>query len=276
MDQNMMIIAGVGAVVVIGLALFFVLGNKKSQNVTTEDSVVDAPRESSTDAKIDKPSIKRESDFFDITKEVHKEKEVHTTKGTHQTHITPRHEENLVRSSIEEALDLPQSEQDKKDDQATPPLVFPSQDSSKITVYKELMEETPNVTPDSFKDFEGSSLMIVEDNLINQKILTSVLRTSNMNISIANNGQEALDYLEAGKIFDVVLMDISMPVMDGFVATQAIRQNPAYDKMPIVTFTAFTVGDEIERMFEMGANAFMTKPLNNRRLYTILKTFLSK
>jgi len=97
-----------------------------------------------------------------------------------------------------------------------------------------------------------------------------------MEIEIANHGQEALDLLlTEDKMFDIVLMDISMPVMDGLIATQRIRQHEAYDKMPIVTFTAFAMGKEIEQMFDAGCNAYLTKPLNVKKLYHAFSMFLT-
>jgi len=69
-------------------------------------------------------------------------------------------------------------------------------------------------------------------------------------------------------------MDISMPVMDGIEATGRIRQQERFDMVPIVTFTAFVGGEEIEQMFEAGSNAFLTKPLNINQLYTVFKIYI--
>lgn len=144
-----------------------------------------------------------------------------------------------------------------------------------LLVYKDSIEESPNIDLDCFTYFKGSRLLIVEDNLINQKIVLSVLKKSGMEIEIANNGQEALDLLNRDKkMFDIVLMDISMPVMDGIIATENIRKNPAYDSMVIIAFTAFAMGKEIEQMFDAGCNAYLTKPLNIKKLYHAFSMFL--
>jgi len=146
-----------------------------------------------------------------------------------------------------------------------------------VLVYRDAIEEMPNIDIDCFTYFKGAKLLIVEDNLINQKIIVSVLKKSGMNIEIANNGQEALDLLFIeGKRFDIVLMDISMPVMDGLIATERIREKSEFDSMPIVTFTAFAMGTEIEKMFDVGGNAYLTKPLNIKKLYSIFDMFLAK
>lgn len=147
----------------------------------------------------------------------------------------------------------------------------------RLLVYKEPIEETLNIDIDCFTYFKGSRLLIVEDNLINQKIIVSVLKKSGMEIDIANNGQEALDLLFIEKKqFDIILMDISMPVMDGLIATKHIREKTEFNTVPIVTFTAFAMGTEIEEMFHAGCNAYLTKPLNIKKLYTIFTMFLTQ
>ena len=146
-----------------------------------------------------------------------------------------------------------------------------------LLVYKEPIDEMPNIDIDCFTYFKGAKLLIVEDNLINQKIIVSVLKKSGMDIDIANNGQEALDLLFIErKRYDIVLMDISMPIMDGLIATERIRERSEFDMMPIVTFTAFAMGTEIEQMFNVGGNAYLTKPLNIKKLYSIFNMFLTQ
>ncbi|MDD2451564.1 MAG: response regulator, partial [Sulfurovum sp.] len=137
-------------------------------------------------------------------------------------------------------------------------------------------EETPNVTVDDFYNFKGARLLIVEDNRINQKIFQSVLQKSGILLTIANNGREALEYLYTpDREFDLVMMDINMPVMNGYDCTEKIRADHRFDTLPIITFTAFALGKEIERMYALGANGHMTKPLNSGRLYTVFNTYLS-
>jgi len=151
----------------------------------------------------------------------------------------------------------------------------PSSDTTPPLVVKELIPETEHIDLDCFIYFKGAKLLVVEDNPLNQKIIASVLKQSGMLIDIAQNGQEALDYLfEEKREYDLVLMDISMPVMDGIAATKIIRKVSRFDTMPIVTFTAFSLGAEIEAMFEAGANAYLTKPLNVAQLYTVFTLFI--
>jgi len=144
-----------------------------------------------------------------------------------------------------------------------------------VTVHRSSVPETPHITQESFKDFNGTKLLIVEDNIINQKVLTNILKPSGIKIEIANNGQEAVDMVKQAKDkFDLVLMDINMPVMDGYMATEMIRLNSEFDTLPIVAFTALALESEKQKIFNSGMNAFLIKPLNIGQLYTVFKLFV--
>ncbi len=139
------------------------------------------------------------------------------------------------------------------------------------------MSETPNIRRDHFAEFAGNNLLIVEDNLINQKVLTTILGTSGIDITLANNGEEAVVKVTTGKKrFDLVLMDINMPIMDGYTATKHIRDTKAFDDLPIVSFTALVLDSEVEKMYNAGINAFLDKPLNIGKLYTVFKIYMDK
>ncbi len=148
--------------------------------------------------------------------------------------------------------------------------------SKKVLTYKSTILETNYIEQNSFSVFKGRNLLIVEDNVINQKVLTNILSQSGMNMTIANNGLEAVKLItQQGKsTFDLVLMDINMPVMDGYTATQKIRYEKKFDSLPIVAFTALVLDSEIEKMFNCGINAFLAKPLNIGKLYTALAMYL--
>ncbi|MBT8348452.1 MAG: response regulator, partial [Sulfurovum sp.] len=151
------------------------------------------------------------------------------------------------------------------------------QDETKhVQVHRKDITETKGITQHSFSVFSGKNILIVEDNIINQKVLLSLLQHSGMSISIANNGQEAVDMVKENKVrFDLVLMDINMPIMDGYTATQMIRLDSQFDSMPIVSFTALVLESEIQKMFNSGINAFLAKPLNIGKLYTALSIYLA-
>ena len=135
--------------------------------------------------------------------------------------------------------------------------------------------ETPNISKQSFGAFSGASVLIVEDNLINQKVLLSLFNGSGIRVTVANDGVEALDAVENPKNrFDLVLMDINMPVMDGYEATRHIRSDAKYDDLPIVSLTGLGLPEEIAKMYALGMNAHLTKPVQVGRLYTVFSRFV--
>jgi CheY-like chemotaxis protein len=149
-------------------------------------------------------------------------------------------------------------------------------ESEKAKIYRSSILETQNIKQHNFSDFDGKKILIVEDNVINQKVLLNIFHLSGIEITIANNGQEAVNLVTRAqaKVFDLVLMDINMPVMDGFAATQAIRDEKKFDNMPIVAFTALVLDSEIKKMFNSGMNAYLDKPVKLGKLYTALAMFL--
>lgn len=108
---------------------------------------------------------------------------------------------------------------------------------------------------------ENKRILIVEDNLVNQKVLTSVLQKWKMKWDIANNGKEAIDILESGSIYDVIIMDLQMPVMDGFLATEHIRKKLKITT-PIIAMTASTLRNERVKCFDIGMNEYLAKPFS--------------
>jgi CheY-like chemotaxis protein len=157
-----------------------------------------------------------------------------------------------------------------------PKTLISSEKTTLLKVHKASIVETHYITQESFKEFSNKNLLIVEDNLINQKVLTNVLNHAEMNISIANNGKEAVDIVNnTTHAFDIILMDINMPIMDGYTATQMIRRDKKHDSIAIVAFTALVLDSEIDKMFHSGINAFLSKPLNLGKLYTVFSMYLS-
>ncbi len=146
--------------------------------------------------------------------------------------------------------------------------------STKLKVYTEDIAKTPDVSIDTFALFKGHKLLIVEDDIINQRVLQGVLKRSGMEIDIANNGEECLALLKEKKYYDMILMDINMPIMDGYTATREIRRNSEYDSIPIISLTALISPDEINKMFNIGMNAHLAKPFYKEKLFTAFDMFL--
>ena len=133
-----------------------------------------------------------------------------------------------------------------------------------------------NISKKDFNRFAGAKLLIVEDNPINQRVIKGLLGDSGIHLYFAENGLEAIDVVEEEAPFDLVLMDINMPVLDGIETTRRLREHKQYDDMPIVAFTGLNLKDQIERMQEAGMNAHMAKPLNIGRVYSVFNHFLAK
>jgi CheY-like chemotaxis protein len=115
------------------------------------------------------------------------------------------------------------------------------------------------------------NILLAEDNEINRKVAIALLQKAGHRIAIANNGREAVEILKKTTAFDVVLMDMHMPEMDGLEATRAIRQmdGPA-SKLPIVALTAAGSLSDIQTCMDAGMNYFLVKPFRMERLKTIL------
>ena len=119
-------------------------------------------------------------------------------------------------------------------------------------------------------------LLLVEDNAVNQRVVLAMLRKKNYAIDVANNGQEALDKLErATEPYNVILMDVQMPVLDGLETTKAIRRNNAWDNLPIIAMTAHAMIGDRERCLQAGMNAYVSKPVQQAGLIAVIEQYLA-
>ncbi|MDL2307379.1 response regulator [Desulfovibrio sp. OttesenSCG-928-C06] len=116
-------------------------------------------------------------------------------------------------------------------------------------------------------------ILLVEDNDINQLIAEELLKAVGYTVDIANNGQEALNMVMNGK-YDMVLMDIQMPVMDGLSATRAIRDTGLFDDLPIIAMSAHAMSGDREKSLESGMNDHITKPIEPEVVYATLDAWL--
>jgi len=117
------------------------------------------------------------------------------------------------------------------------------------------------------------TVLLVEDNPMNQKLAAFILKKWGIDFDLANNGIEACEMV-AKKPYQLVLMDIQMPEMDGYQATIKIR-NELKLTVPIVALTAHAVAAEVEKSKQLGMNGYLTKPFNEEALYRQLSTFLN-
>lgn len=122
----------------------------------------------------------------------------------------------------------------------------------------------------------NARLLLVEDNAVNQRVVLAMLRKKNYKIDVANNGQEALEKLEiATEPYNVVLMDVQMPVLDGLETTRAIRRNTKWDYLPIIAMTAHAMIGDRERCLQAGMNAYVSKPVQQAGLIAVIEEYLA-
>lgn len=125
------------------------------------------------------------------------------------------------------------------------------------------------VSFEELKPIQGARILLVEDNEVNQLVASENLIRAGFFVDIANNGQVALDMLETNS-YDVVLMDVQMPVMDGYEATRRIRADKKHQGLPILAMTANATAADQAKSLEVGMNAHMSKPLDPAKLYNVL------
>ena len=126
---------------------------------------------------------------------------------------------------------------------------------------------------------EGRRILVVEDDVRNVYSLTSILEPRGARVQIARNGREAIQAIEesfgkGGDAIDLVLMDVMMPIMDGLTATQQIRQNRDWKKLPIIMLTAKAMPDDQERCLAAGASDYMAKPLDVEKLLSLIRVWM--
>lgn len=133
---------------------------------------------------------------------------------------------------------------------------------------RESRQDELSVTPDQL---EGLNILIVEDIIANQEIIRSLLEPAGCTVSAANNGRDALDLLET-QIFDVVLMDIRMPILDGIDTTETIRRQAGpHQDVPIIALTADASAENNAQCLAAGADVFLTKPVIVSELFASIR-----
>ena len=125
----------------------------------------------------------------------------------------------------------------------------------------------------ALKSIMGAKILLVEDNKINQQVATELLEQAGFIVDVANNGQESLDMIKT-ITYDCVLMDVQMPVMDGYTATGKIRELEEFVDLPIVAMTANALAEDKKQALEAGMNDHVTKPINPENLFNALSRWV--
>ena len=142
------------------------------------------------------------------------------------------------------------------DDQASPP------------------PDTAKIDATDIARIVGASILLVEDNFLNQQLAMEMLTDAGLHVDAANNGREAIEAL-VRREYDLVLMDIQMPVMGGLEATQIIRKNAAWNRLPIIAMTAHAMQGYREECLSVGMNDYLSKPFDTDELLAILLRWIT-
>ncbi|KZN38074.1 histidine kinase [Pseudoalteromonas luteoviolacea CPMOR-2] len=161
-------------------------------------------------------------------------------------------------------------------------ILKPVNASVLLDAIMESFELTPQDSKDIVKtasesettEFNQERVLLVEDNSTNQEIANEMLCSLNLSVKIADNGQIAVDMVNS-EPFDIVLMDIQMPVMDGYSAAKAIRSNSQFDKLPIVAMTANVMKEDLEKCEQAGMDGHIGKPINFTQMAQTIRAHLA-
>jgi len=122
---------------------------------------------------------------------------------------------------------------------------------------------------DMLAPIHGSKILVVEDNVLNQEVALGLLEAEGFIVDIAQNGQEAIDQVQA-HAYDIVLMDMQMPVMDGLTATKQLRTMKKFKQLPIIAMTANAMDQDKQKCAEAGMNDHVAKPIDPYQLFSVL------
>ncbi len=132
----------------------------------------------------------------------------------------------------------------------------------------------PESMKDNLKTLGTKKILIAEDHTINQRVLQGILKDTGFELVFVQNGEEAVQALQDSKEFHLVLMDIHMPILNGYEATKIIRRESRFDSLPIIAMTADVSPEDIQRVKEHGMQAHLAKPIHAKHLYELLYTTL--
>ena len=135
---------------------------------------------------------------------------------------------------------------------------------------------TPALSPAVRERLVGARVLLVEDHPLNQQLASELLRRAGVDVVLAKDGREALAMLASEAPFDGVLMDCQMPVMDGYTATQELRRNPAWQRLPVIAMTASALAEDRDRALASGMNAHLTKPINVEAMLRTLSEWIGR
>jgi two-component system, chemotaxis family, sensor kinase CheA len=134
------------------------------------------------------------------------------------------------------------------------------------------------IEPESSGDqlFKGKKVLLVEDDRRNVFALVTALEKKGVKVQVAENGKRAIEFLQEHADYDLVFMDIMMPVMGGYEALKVIRQDLEMERLPIIALTAKAMKGERDKCMEAGASDYIMKPLNINQLFSLMRVWLTE
>jgi CheY-like chemotaxis protein len=118
-------------------------------------------------------------------------------------------------------------------------------------------------------------ILVVEDNPLNMELFKDLLEVQGYEVHEAINGQQALDQVKSDE-FDLILMDIQLPGMDGFTATRKMKEDPKTKSIPIIALTAYAMKGDEDRVKEAGCDGYIIKPIDTQKFPREVASFLGK
>ncbi len=136
-------------------------------------------------------------------------------------------------------------------------------------------QDTEQVMQQAIKKLRNKRILLVEDNELNQELATDLLEDKNMVVVVANHGEEALDILKT-ETFDIVLMDIQMPIMDGYTATKRLREQDTYKDLPILGMSANVLTEDVSKAKEAGMDDYINKPIDPTQMFITMAKWIKE
>ena len=150
--------------------------------------------------------------------------------------------------------------------------IFGNQIGEEINITSSVPEQMPDKS-EALKSIKGARILLIEDNAINQQVATELLEQAGFVVTAVSSGKQGVQAVKRSE-YDLVLMDIQMPEMDGHEATRIIREKRSLDSLPIVALTAHAMAGEREKALDSGMNDYLSKPIKSEDLYAVLKKWI--
>ena len=130
-----------------------------------------------------------------------------------------------------------------------------------VELYAMTKAKIKKIQKNTLKGMSGKKILIAEDNELNHKVISGLLSGTGLELTYAKDGEEALNFIEGDMKFDMVLMDINMPKMNGYEVTKEIRKNVVYDNLPILAFSADVMEEAVAKALSSGMQGHISKPI---------------